>query len=221
LTLTPEGWQQIWLDYIKQKGLSCLNINEQTDTLIKKLQLVTEHLPHALPNKLWPDFSYDSLLESLFTGVNNPQNWLVSYLADVKSVAQLKKLNITDILLNTMDWSLQQELQKACPDTYKTPAGSNRKIDYLADTPKLSAKLQEMFGEPVSPSICHGKQPLLIELLSPAQRPLQVTQDLANFWNNAYQDVKKEMKGRYPKHPWPDDPINFVATSKTKSQLSR
>lgn len=221
LTLTPEGWQQIWLDYIKQKGLNCLNINEQTDILIKKLQLVAEHLPHALPNKLWPDFSYDSLLESLFTGVNNPQNWLVSYLADVKSVAQLKKLNIADILLNTMDWSLQQELQKACPDTYKTPAGTSRKIDYLADTPKLSAKLQEMFGEPVSPSICHGKQPLLIELLSPAQRPLQVTQDLANFWNNAYQDVKKEMKGRYPKHPWPDDPINFVATSKTKSQLSR
>jgi ATP-dependent helicase HrpB len=241
LTLTPEGWQQIWLDYIKQKGLNCLNINEQTDILVKKLQLVTEHLPQALSQKSssqdnypqdkppqdkssqkpWPDFSYNTLFESLFTGVNNPQNWLVSYLADVKSVAQLKKLNIADILLNTMDWSLQQKLQKACPDTYKTPAGTSRKIDYLADTPKLSAKLQEMFGEPVSPSICHGKQPLLIELLSPAQRPLQVTQDLANFWNNAYQDVKKEMKGRYPKHPWPDDPINFVATSKTKSQLSR
>ncbi|WP_299266529.1 ATP-dependent helicase HrpB [uncultured Psychrosphaera sp.] len=227
LTLTPEGWQQIWLDYIKQKGLNCLNINESTDVLIKKLQLVAEHLPQNSSSqdnasqKPWPDFSYDSLFESLFTGINNPQNWLVSYLADVKSVAQLKKLNITDILLNSMDWSLQQELQKACPDTYKTPAGSSRKIDYLADTPKLSAKLQEMFGDPTSPAICHGKQPLLIELLSPAQRPLQVTQDLVNFWNNAYQDVKKEMKGRYPKHPWPDDPINFVATSKTKSQLNR
>jgi len=222
LTLTPEGWQQIWLDYIKQKGLSCLNINEQTDVLIKKLQLVKQHLPKALSQKSssqkpWPDFSYDALLADL----NNPQNWLVSYLADVKSVAQLKKLNITEILLNTMDWSLQQELQKACPDTYKTPAGSSRKIDYLADTPKLSAKLQEMFGQPTSPAICYGRQPLLIELLSPAQRPLQVTQDLVNFWNNAYQDVKKEMKGRYPKHPWPDDPINFVATSKTKSQLHR
>jgi ATP-dependent helicase HrpB len=231
LTLTPEGWQQIWLDYIKQKGLSCLNINESTNILIKKIQLVSEHLPQALSQKSssqdsssqkpWPDFSYDSLFESLFIGIDNSKNWLVSYLADVKSVAQLKKLNITEILLNTMDWSLQQELQKACPDTYKTPAGTSRKIDYLADTPKLSAKLQEMFGEPVSPTICHGKQPLLIELLSPAQRPLQVTQDLANFWNNAYQDVKKEMKGRYPKHPWPDDPINFVATSKTKFQLNR
>lgn len=217
LTLTPEGWQSIWLDYIKQKGLNCLNINEQTDTLIKKLELVREHLPH----KPWPVFSYDSLLEPLFTGIHNPQNWLVDHLSEVKSVAQLKKLNIAEILLNTMDWNLQQELKKACPDSYKTPAGSSRKIDYLSDTPKLSAKLQEMFGQPTSPAICHGKQPLLIELLSPAQRPLQVTQDLVNFWNNAYQDVKKEMKGRYPKHPWPDDPINFVATSKTKSQLNR
>ncbi|MFT6529615.1 MAG: ATP-dependent helicase HrpB [Psychrosphaera sp.] len=219
LTLTPEGWQSIWLDYIKQKGLSCLNFDDDTNALIRKLELASQHLPQHD----WPSLCLlGSDKQSLFDDItNNKQNWIVSYLAEIRSVAQLKKLNITEILKNTMDWSLQQELQKACPDSYKTPAGSARKIDYLGDTPKLSAKLQEMFGEPTSPAICHGKQPLLIELLSPAQRPLQVTQDLVNFWNNAYQEVKKEMKGRYPKHPWPDDPINFVATSKTKSQLDR
>ncbi len=220
LTLTPEGWQSIWLDYVKQKGIKCLNINEQTEILINKLALVTEHIPQGSKQQLtqsWPDFRYDSLMNAL----NKKQNWLVGHLSEVRSVAQLSKLNIAEILFNTMDWTLQQELQHACPDTYKTPAGTQRKIDYLSEIPKLSAKLQEMFGQPSSPAICYGKVPLLIELLSPAQRPLQVTQDLVNFWNNAYQDVKKEMKGRYPKHPWPDDPINFVPTSKTKLQLNK
>lgn len=84
----------------------------------------------------------------------------------------------------------------------------------------MSVKLQEMFGEKSSPTIALGKQAIVLELLSPAQRPLQITRDLAAFWQGAYKEVQKEMKGRYPKHPWPDDPMNHQATSKTKRQLN-
>ena len=211
LKFSDAEWQAIWLDYIRTKGLKAIGWNEQAcETLRAKLALVTE----CLTEFDWPDWSELERLGSLDT-------WLAPYLHDVRNASQLKQLNLAEILLNELDWSLQQALQEACPSHYLTPAGNKAKIDYLGPQPKLSVKLQEMFGEPITPAICQGKRPLLIELLSPARRPLQVTQDLANFWQNAYQQVKKEMKGRYPKHPWPDDPVSSIATNKTKLQLSR
>jgi ATP-dependent helicase HrpB len=128
-------------------------------------------------------------------------------------------LRILDALLG---WPLNQEIDTWLPKTYKVPSGSNKSIQYTyGSPPKISVKLQEMFGEPSSPMVADGHINITLELLSPAQRPLQITQDLAGFWQGAYKEVQKEMKGRYPKHPWPDDPATHQATTKTKRQLNR
>jgi ATP-dependent helicase HrpB len=108
------------------------------------------------------------------------------------------------------------ELERLAPERLLVPSGSSIAIDYGPPTPVLAVKLQEMFGCAETPRIAGGRQPLQLHLLSPAQRPLQVTQDLGTFWRNVYPEVKKEMKGRYPKHPWPDDPMTAIPTRFTK-----
>ena len=102
------------------------------------------------------------------------------------------------------------------PELWAVPSGSNIAIDYAQDPPVLAVKLQEMFGCAETPSIADGRVPLMVHLLSPAGYPLQITQDLAGFWAKGYHQVKREMKGRYPKHPWPDDPVHAPATRHTK-----
>ncbi len=101
------------------------------------------------------------------------------------------------------------------------PSGSSCRIDYTQTPPVLAVKLQEMFGSAVTPTVASGRVPLTLHLLSPAGRPLQVTQDLPAFWHNAYSEVKKEMRGRYPKHPWPDDPVQARPTRHTKKRQAR
>lgn len=213
LNMSDQDWQSVWLKVIKDKSWSVLTVDSSFESMLNKLQVIVNSHPE-LGIEVFTKSSLLALLE-------NEENWLSPYLSNIRKLEQLKKLNLSEILLAQFDWQQQQTIQRLCPDHYQTPAGSKRRIDYSSLHPKLSVKLQEMFGEPSSPSICEGRQPLTIELLSPAQRPLQITQDLANFWQNAYTEVKKEMKGRYPKHPWPDDPVNFQATNKTKRQLNK
>ncbi len=213
LELTEQDWQNVWCSAIAQKGLSVLEQDDVITSTLNKFALARDNSR----SQDFPHLDKPALLSQLQT----EDNWLAPYLGTIRKLADLKKLNIADILLSTLSWEQQQELAQLCPEHYQTPAGNKRKINYLTEQPKLSVKLQEMFGEPASPAICDNKVAITLELLSPAQRPLQVTQDLANFWNNAYVEVKKEMKGRYPKHPWPDDPVNFVATTKTKRQLNK
>ena len=159
----------------------------------------------------WPDVGDDALLERLET-------WLGPWLDAVDSLQGLKKLELTSILTALLSWEQQQKLDQLAPSRLKVPSGSSIRIDYTQDPPVLAVKLQEMFGCEQTPAIAGGRVELLVHLLSPAGRPLQVTQDLAGFWRSSYHDVKKEMKGRYPKHPWPDDPLGAVATRKTKKQ---
>ena len=147
------------------------------------------------------------------------ESWLSPYLEGIYQLKKLRAVSLEQALLALIDYQEQQQLSRLAPLSIDIPSGRKAQIDYFNNPPKLSVKLQEMFGCEQSPSINQGRTKLLIELLSPARRPLQVTQDLAFFWQNAYQDVKKEMKGRYPKHPWPDDPLNFQATAKTKRHL--
>lgn len=213
LTMSEQDWQQVWCSALQQQGWQWLERQELIVSFINKLKLAKAN------TKLddFPNWTVDSLMADL----TEPENWLAPYVGQIRKLPELKKLDISKVLLSNMSWQAQQEFAELCPDSYQTPAGNQRKIDYSREQPKLSVKLQEMFGEPASPAICRGQVPLTIELLSPAQRPLQVTQDLADFWQNAYVEVKKEMKGRYPKHPWPDDPVNFQATTKTKRQLNK
>ncbi|MDH5356829.1 MAG: ATP-dependent helicase HrpB, partial [Gammaproteobacteria bacterium] len=157
----------------------------------------------------WPDTREEALLENL-------EDWLSPYLDRVNLLQDFKKLNLKDILDALLPWEKQQQLNQLAPARLKVPSGSSIAIDYTESPPVLAVKLQEMFGCEETPTVVAGKVPLVVHLLSPAGRPLQITQDLAGFWRRSYHDVRKDMKGRYPKHPWPDDPLVAIATRKTK-----
>jgi ATP-dependent helicase HrpB len=159
---------------------------------------------------LWPNCSDDALLNDL-------EEWLGPYLGKVTNQQAMSKLALNDLLLSRLDWNQQQFLNQKVPARITVPSGSSHAIDYCEQQPTLRVKLQEMFGYTNSPTVLN--QIVRIELLSPGQRPLAVTQDLAFFWREAYPEVRKEMRGRYPKHPWPEDPISAQATAKTNRAL--
>ena len=210
LSLSDDEWIELWLDYVKkgleEKGASVFGSQEQkVQSLLTRVALAKSL--NAIED--WPELTVETLGEQL-------DDWLAPYLNNIRSAKQLNALNFTELLETWLGWNRVQQLNQLCPFSYVTPAGNKVKIDYISSPPKIAVRLQEMFGEPQSPRICNNQQPLLIELLSPARRPLQLTQDLANFWQNAYVEVKKEMKGRYPKHRWPDDPANEVPGSSLK-----
>ena len=162
-----------------------------------------------------PDLSDSALLETL-------EDWLLPYLAGMSRLQHLKALDILAILKAQADWSILQTMEKQVPSHFTVPSGSSIRIDYTDPAaPVLPVKLQEMFGATETPSIVDGAIALSIHLLSPAGRPLQITRDLQAFWHNTYPQVKAEMKGRYPKHPWPDAPLEAVPTRHTKNRMDR
>ena len=160
----------------------------------------------------WPDVSHEALLATL-------DDWLAPYLDKVNSLQDFKRLELQEILDALLPWDKHQKLIQLAPLRLKVPSGSSIAIDYRVSPPVLAVKLQEMFGCEQTPTVVGGKVSLLVHLLSPAGRPLQITQDLAGFWRSSYHDVKKEMKGRYPKHPWPEDPLVALATGKTRKHM--
>jgi ATP-dependent helicase HrpB len=119
-----------------------------------------------------------------------------------------------------LDWPSRQRLDRLAPEAIRVPSGSMKRLDYTAaDVPVLAVKLQEMFGLADTPRVCDGRVPVMLHLLSPAQRPVQVTQDLRGFWERTYPEVRKELKGRYPRHPWPDDPWGAPPTARAKPRV--
>lgn len=157
----------------------------------------------------WPDLTDAALLDSL-------ELWLAPYLAKVSRLSHFANLDLANILLAQLPWPLPQQLDELAPKTLQVPSGSRIAIDYSEYPPVLAVRLQELFGLAETPRIAGGRQGLLLHLLSPARRPVQVTQDLASFWANTYIDVKKDLKGRYPKHWWPDDPMEAEPTARAK-----
>ncbi|EEA7600532.1 hypothetical protein GMM39_03940 [Salmonella enterica subsp. enterica] len=150
-------------------------------------------------------------------GLATLENWLLPHMTGVQSLRSLKSLNVTQALRGLLDYAMLQRLDSELPGHYTVPTGSRITIRYHEDNPPaLAVRMQEMFGEAKTPTIAQGRVPLVLELLSPAQRPLQITRDLSAFWQGAYREVQKEMKGRYPKHVWPDDPANTAPTRRTK-----
>lgn len=205
-----EKMTQALLTYVRRQGLQSLNWTPAAESLLARVRCAVEWLPE----QSWPMFDEASLLDSL-------EEWLEPYLTSVSSVNDLSKINLVEALNARLGWPLNQQLDEWLPEHYQLPTGSKKRIRYqYGHEPKLSVRMQEVFGESGSPTVALGRKRLVLELLSPAQRPLQVTSDLAAFWNGSYKDVQKEMKGRYPKHVWPDDPANHVATTKTKRQLN-
>jgi ATP-dependent helicase HrpB len=149
-------------------------------------------------------------------------SWLEPYLVGVSRAGQLKQINLQEIFKGMLGWKKQQQLEQDAPVSIGVPSGSNIQIEYRMDEPPLLAvRIQEMFGQAATPTICRGKVVLVLHLLSPARRPIQITSDLAGFWQNSYTEVKKELKGRYPKHYWPDDPLIAEATRGIKRKPSK
>lgn len=165
----------------------------------------------VFPEGTWPDLSEKQLASS-------PEEWLLPWLSGVRSAQGLSSLDLLPALKAQLSWKQLRLLDDQAPVSILVPSGRRVHLDYEGDTPVLAVKLQEMFGLGDTPMIAEGRVTVLLHLLSPAGRPVQITQDLRGFWNGGYQDVKKELKGRYPKHPWPDDPWNAVPTRKTKAK---
>jgi ATP-dependent helicase HrpB len=158
----------------------------------------------------WPDLS-DTMLAS------TAAEWLAPFLTGRTALSQIGADDLTAALDLLIPWSLRKRLDAEAPTHFTAPSGSHVPIDYEAEEgPKLAIRVQELFGLAVHPTIAGGRVPLLIELLSPAHRPVQVTRDLPGFWRGSYKDVKTEMRGHYPRHPWPDDPANAPATRRAK-----
>ncbi|WAD29129.1 ATP-dependent helicase HrpB [Citrobacter braakii] len=203
---SEEEMHQAMLNGIRDKGLSVLNWTPEAEQFRLRLQCAANWLPEYD----WPAVDEDSLLATL-------ESWLLPHMSGVHSLRALKAINVGQALRGLLDWSMLQRLDSELPAHYTVPTGSRIAIRYHEDNPPvLAVRMQEMFGEAKTPTLAEGRVPLVLELLSPAQRPLQVTSDLSAFWQGSYREVQKEMKGRYPKHVWPDDPANTAPTRRTK-----
>jgi ATP-dependent helicase HrpB len=156
-----------------------------------------------------PDVSDQALLDTA-------HNWLLPYLGGIKTVAGMKSLNLVDLLTGMLDWEQQQVLTTLAPASIQAPTGTTLPVDYSGEQPSVSVRLQEMFGLNVHPTVGPSRLPLRIDLLSPAQRTVQSTSDLPRFWRTSYADVRKDMRGRYPRHPWPEDPSVADPTRRVK-----
>ncbi len=197
----------ILIEGIRREGLDCLPWNQKQ----LKLRVRVAFLKNLFSDEKWPDFSDEALLATLDT-------WLAPYLDGMSRIKDLSHLDLTRILTDRLSWSQQQALEELAPTHYQVPSGSRIPIDYSSQPPVLAVRVQELFGCRQTPVIANGRAPLILHLLSPAGRPVQITQDLAGFWQSSYAAVKKEMKGRYPKHPWPDDPLTAIPTFRTKGR---
>ena len=158
----------------------------------------------------WPDLTDSALART-------PDEWLAPFLSGKTALSQIGADDLAAALETLLPWNLRKRLDTEAPTHFDAPSGSQIPIDYEAEEgPKLSIRVQELFGLGIHPAIAGGRVPLLIELLSPAHRPVQVTRDLPGFWRGSYRDVRTDLRGRYPKHPWPDDPLTAPATRRTK-----
>lgn len=223
-SLTTDNIEQMWCNLITRKGLNFLNWQKKDHSLRARWQWLTNFFPqYGLP-----EINEKTLLTNL-------AQWFSPFVGEIKSVAKLAKLDLSTMLLSQLDYQQQQLLKQAAPAVYVGPTGRHCPITYSTNSgsagksPKVSMPMQELYGSTQTPSvggmigINEGQYgiPLLLELLSPAQRPIQVTQDLTQFWNGSYKAVQKEMKSRYPKHFWPDDPATAQPTNKTKRHMKK
>ena len=196
----------ILCEVIRSNPSGMLNFSRE----VRQFQGRVALMQRRFAEESWPDLS-DECLTAM------PEDWLLPWLGNIRTAQGLSSLDILPAMRARLSRQQQRRLDELAPVSIVVPSGSRIPIDYTSgDTPVLAVKLQEMFGLSDTPVIAGGRVKLLLHLLSPARRPVQITQDLKGFWNSGYQMVKKELKGRYPKHPWPDDPWNAMPTRKLK-----
>ena len=200
----PEEIATAMVQGIREMGLNCLPWDKQSESWRQRVQFLHRHAPDE-----WPDLSDEALLQTL-------EEWLQPFLTGMSRRDHLQRLDLLIALNTFLPWEKQRQIDEQAPTHLTVPTGSRIALDYSNDPPVLAVRLQEMFGATETPRVANGKVAVLLHLLSPAQRPVQVTQDLAGFWRSSYFDVKKDMKGRYPKHYWPDDPLQAEPTRRAK-----
>ncbi len=203
---SPEALRKAMLEGVRRLGLEALPWTRES----REWQARVLSLRHWCPEDDWPDISDEHLAATL-------EDWLEPYLDGITRRDHLTRLDLLAILQNTLDWTQRTRLDEGAPTHLTVPSGSRLRLQYTpGESPVLAVKLQEMFGLADTPRVAWGRVPVTLHLLSPAQNPIQVTQDLRGFWERTYAEVKKELKGRYPKHPWPDDPWNAEPTARRK-----
>jgi ATP-dependent helicase HrpB len=193
------------LNGIRSMGLKCLPWTDEVEAFRHRLSFMRR----IEPDYGWPDMSDEGLLQTLDT-------WLAGFLDGISRATEFHRIRLQDALGAMLDWEKRKRLDVQAPVSVEVPSGSSIRIDYATDEPFLAVRLQEMFGLADTPAIANGRVPLLLHLLSPARRPVQVTRDLRSFWKNGYPEVKRDLKGRYPKHHWPDDPWTAIPTARAK-----
>jgi ATP-dependent helicase HrpB len=200
---------QALLALVRRKGLELLPWTPELRQWQARVGLLRQLDLQKLSESEWPDVGNDALLATL-------EHWLLPYLGKVTRLSHFGNLDLSSILHNLLPWPLPQRLEELAPHHLAVPSGSSVRLDYSESPPVLAVRLQELFGLADTPRIANGRQVVKLHLLSPARRPVQVTQDLANFWRSTYAEVKKDLKGRYPKHYWPDDPLIAEPTARVK-----
>jgi ATP-dependent helicase HrpB len=199
---------EVILDAIRLEGEVLLNLDDNFIQLQNRIQ----SLGAWNQEEEWPVVDNETLFRK-----NN--EWLGPYIKDAKRTEDLKRVNLEEALFHSLKWEQQQALEKLAPSKLEVPSGSKIRLEYFSNgsSPVLAVRLQEVFGLADTPRINNGRMPVLMHLLSPGYKPVQVTSDLKSFWNTTYFEVKKELKRRYPKHAWPDDPWNAPPVAKGRS----
>jgi ATP-dependent helicase HrpB len=197
----PEAIADAMVKGVGEMGLGCLPWTDGASSFRAQAAFISRHFPE----EAWPDLSDDALLREL-------DQWLKPYLSGISRKSHLNRLDMLAIMRGLVPHNLQRQMDVLAPRRIEVPSGSHVAIDYDTEgDPVIRVRLQEMFGLAKTPSVAKGRAQLRIELLSPAGRPLAVTKSLETFWTNGYPDVRADMRGRYPKHSWPEDPLTAAA----------
>jgi ATP-dependent helicase HrpB len=208
IPVPPEQAAAAMLEGITALGLQCLPWDDESQSLCARVELARRKQLSGTTE--WPSFALDDLVSTM-------GEWLSPWLEGVTRRAHLKSLPLLEALRFRLGTARLRQLDEWFPSHLTVPTGSRIRIDYLDDlAPCASMRMQEVFGLASTPRLAGGQVPVTFKLLSPAQRPLQVTADLASFWRNAYADVRKDMRGRYPRHYWPEDPLQAEPTRRVR-----
>lgn len=207
--ISDEEKIEILIDAVRKNGMELLDWKEEVTDWLARIECAKKWNESGN----WPTVNREYLL-------SNAMEWLAPYLSQVKRKEDFKKLELLTILSSTLSYEQQHRLEKLIPEKIIVPSGSFIRIQYNADGnfPVLAVRLQELFGMLETPTVCDGKIKLMMHLLSPAYRPVQVTQDLMSFWQNTYPEVRKELRMRYPRHSWPEDPFTAIAIRGAKKR---
>jgi ATP-dependent helicase HrpB len=188
-----------WLEGLARCGLKLLNFDEACRQWCARVEFLRRHLPEEAGH--WPACDEASLLREAAA-------WLGPLLGSIRRREELAKIVLPDLLKNRLGWKESEKLDRLAPESLRLPGGRRARLDYLAgDRPVLQARVQELFGWTETPTVAGGRVRVLLQILSPARRPVQITDDLAGFWRGSYAAVRRELRGRYPKHAWPEDPL--------------